>query len=121
MPSYRKLAPGAEVLASAATRKVIEQQAVKRLGASLESSRAKLEQVRQALGNAQTEEEKAYCRRFIAELEAYLREMQGWTPELPHISFEDHMVIHDRAHEIHLVFKGARRAATSACIVHRRN
>src|SRR5581483_9106472 len=106
MPAYAKLAPGADVLASSATRTVIETEAMKRLATSLENTRTKVERSRQALDSARTDTERLYYRRVITELQAFLAEMQAWTPTLPNITFDHEMVIHDRAHEIHLVFKG---------------
>ena len=64
MPAYAKLAPDAEVLASSVTRDVIEREAVKRLAASLESSRAKLEHNREALATVKTPAEKAFYERL---------------------------------------------------------
>jgi cyclase len=116
MPAYAKLAPGADVLSSSATRAVIAEQAVKRLAVSLEGSRAKLEQNRQALGAAKNQAERSYHERMVKELEAFLKEMQGWTPELPNLTFDNEMILHDRAHELHLVFKGRAHTGGDICV-----
>jgi len=39
-------------------------------------------------------------------LRAYTAEMRNFAPELPNITFRDRLVIHDKAHELHLAFCG---------------
>jgi cyclase len=106
MPTYAKLAPGADVIASESTRQTIEEQALKRLATSLEGSRTKLERSREALGSAQGDAEKRFHQRMINELQTYLAEMKDWTPELPNITFDRELIVHDRAQDLHMVFKG---------------
>lgn len=116
MPTYSSLTPSPDVLSSSATRAVIEAQAMKRLAASLESTRTKVERSRMALGSAKSDAERVYHRRVIAELEAFMAEMRSWTPTLPNITFDDEMIIHERAHEIHLVFKGRAHTGGDICV-----
>ena len=57
---------------------------------------------------------------MVKELEAFMKEMQGWTPELPDMTFDNEMIIHDRAHEMHLVFKGRAHTGGDICVFSRK-
>jgi glyoxylase-like metal-dependent hydrolase (beta-lactamase superfamily II) len=39
-------------------------------------------------------------------MESYLLEMKDYRPELPNITFDDSLVIHDKNHQLHLLFRG---------------
>jgi glyoxylase-like metal-dependent hydrolase (beta-lactamase superfamily II) len=58
------------------------------------------------LESARTPEEKAHYERMIAEARDYAREMQNYAPELPNVTFQDDLVLHDKAHDLHLAFRG---------------
>jgi hypothetical protein len=77
---------------------------------------AKLERSREALADAKTPAEKSFYGRLTAELQACLLAMKAGTPELPTITFDDHPVIHDAAHELQLVFKGRAHNAGDSCV-----
>jgi len=62
-----------------------------------------------------TEAERAWRDRTIAEIERYQREMTTFQPELPDITFDSNLVLRDKAHDIHLLFRG--RGHTSGDVV----
>jgi cyclase len=105
-PEYKLLAPAAEMISSTATRNLIAEFGAARLKASLEETAKSLESWQQKLAAARTPEAKAYCQRMTSEMRAYLGEMRGVAPELPNLTFSDNLVLHDKAHELHLAFRG---------------
>jgi glyoxylase-like metal-dependent hydrolase (beta-lactamase superfamily II) len=115
-PAYRRLAPGARVMATAKTRELIEQLSPRRLAASLEGMRRQVEQARERLADTRMPVERSYFERVIAEGDAFLKEMRDWQPELPDITFGEQLVLHDRAHDLHLVFRGRAHTASDICL-----
>ncbi len=101
-----KASPHVAVIASTATRNLIQEFGERRLKETLEQLPARIERDRKRLAAARTPEEKAYFEKSIAESKAYLAEMRSYQPELPTITFQDTLVLHDRAHELHLAFRG---------------
>jgi glyoxylase-like metal-dependent hydrolase (beta-lactamase superfamily II) len=104
MPHYRSAAPGADVVASSATRRLIETQALDRLKASMQTTQADLENLKRQ--SPKTDAERTYQKMAIADMESYLREMQGYQPDLPNITFDDGLLIRDKNHEILVAFRG---------------
>jgi len=113
--AYRQLAPGAELVSSTATRSLIAEFGAARLKESLEESAKALDGYRQQLGKANSPQERAHFERMIAGTRAYIAEMRNYQPELPDLTFEDNLVLHDKAHELHLAFRG--RGHTSGDVV----
>lgn len=113
MPYYRSIVPTADVIASGETRKSIESLAIDRLKASMEATQSKLDKLRQE--TPKNESERAYQQRAVADMTSYLREMRNYQPDLPNITFDDSLIIHDRNHEIHVLFRG--RGHTSGDVV----
>lgn len=105
-PSYKRIAPRADVVSSAATRTLIEEFGAARLEASLEQIPKTLERYRKQLEAARTAEEKAHYKRMIEETREYERELLAYKPELPNVTFRDDLVLHDKAHDLHLAFRG---------------
>lgn len=114
-PMYRKLAPHADFLASTATRDLMSQLAAPRLKASVEQASASLDDYRVKLSAAKTSQEKSYYQEMISQTTAYIGEMKNFVPELPNIAFDRDLVVYDKAHEIHLAFRG--RAHTAGDVV----
>jgi cyclase len=113
-PTYKRIAPHADVLASTATRRLIADGA----GAfkdSLEQTRKSLEGHKARLASAKSGAEKAYYQSVVSQTAAYLEEMSDYTPELPNVTFDRDLVIHDPAHELRLAFRG--RGHTSGDVV----
>jgi glyoxylase-like metal-dependent hydrolase (beta-lactamase superfamily II) len=111
MPAYRTLAPDAQVLATSTTRRLIEELGARRAKAMVESRRAELDALRQRRSVAPT-----YYDRMIAETEAFVREMENYQPELPDVTFDESLVLHDRGHELHLVFRGRAHTASDISV-----
>jgi cyclase len=74
-----------------------------------------LETEKQRLSAASSPEEKARIADRIRQLEAFLREMQHFTPVLPTVTFDKTYVIKDKAHDLHVEFRG--RAHTAGDVV----
>jgi cyclase len=104
--AYKKLNPNLQVIASTATRKLIAELGAARLKASLDEVPKSIERYQKQLAAATSPQEKARLADILRQAQAYLTEMRNWTPELPNITFSDHLVIHDRAHTLHLAFRG---------------
>ena len=65
-----------------------------------------MESAREKSGAARTPAERAYYERLVAESNAYLDEMRDYAPELPDITLDRGLILHDKAHDLHLVFRG---------------
>ncbi len=105
-PSYRRIAPHADIVATTATRALMETETKPRLTASLEQLRQSIASSKENLAKAKTPEEKAYWDRMVRESNDYLSEMKSFTPELPNVTVGEELVIHDKAHELRLMFRG---------------
>ena len=105
-PEYRRIAPQAEIVSSTVTRKLIAELDPGNLKGWLESMPKAVEDDRAKLAAAKTAEEKAYYERRIAQTRAFLSEMRDYSIELPDITFQDNLVLHDKAHDLHLAFRG---------------
>ena len=42
----------------------------------------------------------------MAQSQAFMEEMRDVAVELPNVTFEDNLVIHGKAHDVHLAFRG---------------
>jgi glyoxylase-like metal-dependent hydrolase (beta-lactamase superfamily II) len=104
--TYRKIAPHADILASTTTRKLIAELGAARLKASVEEASATLESCRRQLASSKTAREKEYYQQMISGTTGYIAEMRNYVPELPTITFDRTLVLHDKAHELHLAFRG---------------
>lgn len=115
LPGYKWAAPRATVLGSETTRKLMDELSASRLQASLEQMEKTLEQDRQRLASARTAEERAYWTEMVSGVSAYIAEMRNYQPELPEVTFDRDLVIHDKAGELRLSFRG--RAHTAGDVV----
>ena len=77
-----------------------------RASQSVEQARASLDGYHHELETAKTGPERAQIERTIAEVNAYIQEMLGYTPELPDITFDRSLILHDKMQELHLAFRG---------------
>jgi cyclase len=105
-PAYSKLAPHADVIACAATRNLLAEVGASRAKESVEAARKSLDDYRQKLAAAKSADVKAYYQAMARETTGYIKQMQGYEPVLPNITFDQGLVIHDRAHELRLSFSG---------------
>jgi glyoxylase-like metal-dependent hydrolase (beta-lactamase superfamily II) len=105
-PAYRRTAPQADLVSSEATRRLLAQDGAARLQSSLEQIRKSLDGYKTKLAQSKTPEEKQTWSRFARDAEAYLNEMRNYTPEIPNVTFDRDLIIHDKAHDLHLAFRG---------------
>jgi len=106
LPAYRSIAPKADIVACAKTRDLLTEVGPSRLKAAVEAVPRSIESFQQRLGAAKSAQEKAYYAEMIAQSRAFLEEMRDVTVELPNVTFTDHLAIHDKAHDLHLSFRG---------------
>jgi glyoxylase-like metal-dependent hydrolase (beta-lactamase superfamily II) len=93
-------------ISSEPTRKLLSENGAARLTASVEQIRKSVDEYKQNLSQAKTADEKQAWSRFVREAEAYMGEMRNYAPELPNVTFERDLIIHDAAHDLHLAFRG---------------
>jgi cyclase len=113
--AYRRLTPHADIIATEATRQLLADEGAKRIKASVEESGKSLNTYKEGLGKATTAEEKRYYGQMVSDTEAYLREMKDYAPDLPNVTVGRDLIIRDKAHTLHLAFRG--RAHTAGDIV----
>jgi len=106
LPAYRALAPKADIVACDRTRELMTQLGASRLKSAVDAVPRSIDNFQQRLSAAKSAEEKAYYQEMIAQSRAFLEEMRTVQVEMPNVTFTDHMAIHDRAHELHLYFRG---------------
>lgn len=104
--AYRALPGRPDLISSEATRKLLSERAAARLKESRDGVQASIVKYEAGLAAAKTPEEKAYWTRSINEAKAYAREMANYTAELPNVTLDRELTIHDRAHALHIAFKG---------------
>jgi cyclase len=114
-PTYKRIAPHADVVASEATRRLLSENATARLNESVEQCRKSLDTYKQRLAAAKSPAEKTYYERMLQETREYISEMRNYTPELPNVTFDRDLILRDKAHDLHLAFLG--RAHTAGDIV----
>jgi cyclase len=105
-PEYRKLAPQADFISSTVTRGLIADSAGVRFKQSLEAIRKSIDEAERKAAAAKTPREREHFRRAVGETRAFLAEMRNYSFELPNVTFERNLVIHDKAHDLHLAFRG---------------
>lgn len=105
-PAYRSIAPNAQVITSVATRDLLSNEAPKRVKQSVENALEQLPAHRKRLEAAKTPQERTYWQLMVRDTEAYAAEMKSYAPELPNITFERDLILHDKAHDLHLAWRG---------------
>ncbi|MBL8235555.1 MAG: hypothetical protein JNL98_44100, partial [Bryobacterales bacterium] len=115
--AYRQLTPRVDILATATTRTVLAERGAKAIAASVESMRRTLDESRRQLRQAVTPQQRTFHERSVQEAQAYIREMQGAVPELPDITFQDRMTLHDKKQELQLMFRGRAHTGSDICVV----
>ena len=113
--AYKKIAPHADVVSSEATRNLLSENGADRLKKSAAETEKSLQGYKEKLGKSKNPQEKAALQRLVRDSTAYLAEMKNYTPELPNVTFDRDLIIHDKAHDLHLAFRG--RAHTSGDVV----
>jgi glyoxylase-like metal-dependent hydrolase (beta-lactamase superfamily II) len=105
-PAYRRIAPHADIVSSTTTRGLIAELGAARCKAAVEQASASLDGYRQKLAAAKTPAEKQYYQLMISGSTAFIAEMKDYVPELPNVTFDNELVLHDKAHELRLAFRG---------------
>jgi glyoxylase-like metal-dependent hydrolase (beta-lactamase superfamily II) len=105
-PAYRRIAPHADIVSSIPTRHLIAELGARRAKASVDEASKSIETYQRELASAKTPRAKAHWEKMISDSRAYVNEMRNYTPELPNVTFRDHLVLHDKAHELHLMWRG---------------
>jgi cyclase len=114
-PAYRKMDPHAQVISSEATRRLLAENGAERLKQSLEQMRGNLDRIEKQRSQTKDTNQARALQEQEQGIKAYLAEMANYTPELPNLTFERDLVLHDKAHDLHLAFRG--RAHTLGDIV----
>jgi glyoxylase-like metal-dependent hydrolase (beta-lactamase superfamily II) len=77
-----------------------------RLKSAVDGIPRSIENLNRRLAESKTAAEKAYFQEMIDQSRAFLEEMRNVPVELPNITFDDQLTIHDKAHDLHLSFRG---------------
>jgi glyoxylase-like metal-dependent hydrolase (beta-lactamase superfamily II) len=114
-----------DIISSDTTKKLLIEQSAQRLKTSLDPAGhafpsqphipVMLDEARRQLSSASDPQQKAQLTERIRQLEAFQKEMQNYTPELPTITFGKTHVIRDKEHDLHVEFHG--RAHTAGDVV----
>ena len=106
LPAYRRVAPGADIISSSKTRELLSEVGVSRLRAAKESAARSIETLSRRASAASNAEEKAWVEEMLAQTRAFVEEMRDVEVELPNVTFGDRLVLHDKAHDLHLAWHG---------------
>lgn len=105
-PAYRRVYPQAEIITSETTRKLLSEFGAARAAAQVEQAQKMVPEYKQSLASSRTAEEKAYWQFMVKDSVEFASEMKDYKPELPSITIETDLIIHDKAHDLHLAFRG---------------
>jgi cyclase len=113
--AYRLANEKVDFIASAETKRLMEELAIVRVKDSLQQALQQIDQLRARAAHASSEEEKAFCAGQVTQIEAYRAELQNYQPELPTITVDQSYIIPDKEHDLHISFHG--HAHTSGDVV----
>jgi cyclase len=114
-PAYRATDSKVEIIASAATKQLLAQNARNRLKESLDGVPQIIDGLQARLAKASSPADKQFYQEQVRLAQAYQAEMRNFTPEVPDITFDKSYVIKDRTHDLHVEFHG--RAHTAGDVV----
>ncbi|HWB85190.1 MAG TPA: MBL fold metallo-hydrolase [Bryobacteraceae bacterium] len=106
LPGYRKIAPSVDIIASATTRQLMIELGPARLKSALDGIPRSVENLSRRLAASKTAAEKSYYQEMIRQSQAFLAEMRNVPVEFPNVTFDDQLTLHDKAHDLHLSFRG---------------
>jgi glyoxylase-like metal-dependent hydrolase (beta-lactamase superfamily II) len=106
LPGYRQIAPSADIISSAKTRSLMVEVGPARLKSVVDGIPSSIANLSRRLAESKTAAEKAYYQEMIGQSRAFLEEMRNVPVELPNVTFDDHLTLHDKAHDLHLSFRG---------------
>ncbi|MDX1981223.1 MAG: MBL fold metallo-hydrolase [Bryobacteraceae bacterium] len=107
---YRK--PGVDLIASKVTRDLLAERGPAAIRNSIDGMKRMAESARAGLARANNDADRRFYRRGAQEAEAFVRELERYTPELPNITFDTGMTLHDKKQEVHLMFRGRAHTAS---------
>jgi glyoxylase-like metal-dependent hydrolase (beta-lactamase superfamily II) len=113
--AYKEANPQVHIIASEATRRLLSENGATRLKQSLEQMRSALEETEKLRGSSKDAAEIRRLSDHAAGIRSYIAEMNDYTPELPNVTFDRELILHDKHHELHIAFRG--RAHTSGDVV----
>jgi cyclase len=113
--AYRAGNAKVDVIATETTRKLLSESGASGFKSSAEGAARSLDRYKQKLSEAKTPQEKAEWQSVIRQTEGYLAEMKNYAPVLPNVTLDRDLIIHDKAHDLHLAFRG--RAHTGGDVV----
>jgi cyclase len=105
-PEYRRIAPQADLISSTVTRDLIADSSGDRFKQIIEAIRKSVDESESKAAAAKTDREREHFRRAAADARAFLAEMRNYSFELPNVTFDRNLIIHDKAHDLHLAFRG---------------
>jgi cyclase len=104
--SAYKAAGKVDFVASEPTKRLMAQEAEKRLKEQIEGVPKQIADLQARMSRAKSAAEKNFCREQIRQMQAFVAEMKNFSLELPTISFATSHVIKDPTHELHVEFHG---------------
>ena len=106
LPGYRQIAPEADIIASGKTRSTMAEVGAARLKSAVDGMPRSIENLSERLAAAKNGTERAYYQEMISQSRAFLEEMRNVPVELPNVTFDDHLTLHDKAHDLYLSYRG---------------
>lgn len=114
--AYLAANPKLEIVATATTRQLMQDQSLARLKASLDEIPPQIEELKKRAANSTIAAEKAFCNGQIRQLEAYQSELKDFKLELPTVTFDKSHVLTDKLFDLHLGFHGHAHTAGDAFV-----
>lgn len=105
-PSAPAFPKPVEIISSEPTRRWLEKEGRPRIQSSRMQLPKQLEALRERLGKARDAAERARTKEWLAQGEAYLAELKTIELDLPTVTFDSRLVLHQGSREIHLLFLG---------------
>ncbi|MBY0507409.1 MAG: MBL fold metallo-hydrolase [Bryobacteraceae bacterium] len=104
--AYKQAFPNAQIVTTEITRNLLREFGAARAKAQVEQAQNAVPGYQKSLAAAKTPEEKAYWQLMVQDSLSFANEMKAYTPELPNLTLETDLIIHDKAHDLHLAFRG---------------
>jgi len=104
--AYMQTGSKVDIIATSATKALMEKNAVTRLKESVDAIPKQIEALQLQAERATSADEKAYCAESIRQLKAYQAEMKDYALELPTITFDESYLLRDTAFDLQLEYHG---------------
>jgi cyclase len=103
---HRQLAPDVRIISSVSTFDRLSATGAARLKSATDGAERSLANFQEQLSTAKTPDQKAYWAEMISQTRAFIEETRNIPLELPNVTVDDHLIIHDRAHELRVFYGG---------------